>query len=74
MLLYLQVAAAGNIVTGGQLYMQSMQKTFSLSVSRDMIPEAHLVVWYVFKGEVVADSINFYVNGTRMNSVSQKVF
>jgi len=66
--IYFLVASAGNIITGGMLFMQSQQKTFSLSVSRDMIPEAHLIVWYLHKGEIVSDSLNFYVNGTRINS------
>lgn len=51
------------------MQMQSRQKTFALSVSRDMIPEAHLVVWHIFQGEVIADAINFFVNGTRINKV-----
>ena len=49
--------------------MRSRQKTFALSVSRDMIPEAHLVMWHVYQGEVIADSFNFFVNGTRINEV-----
>ena len=51
--------------------MQSRQKTFALSVSRDMMPEAHLVVWHIYQGEVIADAINFFVNGTRINDVSK---
>ena len=57
-------------MTGGILQMQSRQKTFALSVSRDMMPEAHLVVWHIYQGEVIADAINFFVNGTRINNVS----
>ena len=53
--------------------MQSRQKTFALSVSRDMIPEAHLVVWHIYQGEVIADAINFFVNGTRINNVCFKI-
>lgn len=63
------MTAGGNIVTGGVLEMSSRQKTFSLSISRDMIPQAHVVVWHIYQGEVIADSINFFVNGTRMNPV-----
>ena len=65
-----QLTSGGDLVTGGILQMQSRQKTFALSVSRDMMPEAHLVVWHIYQGEVIADAINFFVNGTRINNVS----
>ena len=45
--------------------MTSQQKTFSIALSRDMIPEAHIIVWHIYKGEVIADSLNFFVNGTK---------
>ncbi len=64
------VTSSGNIVTGGEFQMFSRQKTFSIALSRDMIPEAHIVVWHIQKGEVIADSLNFFVNGTRINNVS----
>ena len=56
-------------MTGGILQMKAQQKTFSVSLSRDMMPEAHIVVWHVYKGEVITDSLNFFVNGTRLNKV-----
>ncbi len=65
-----QITAGGNIVTGSVLQMTSQQKTFSIALSRDMIPEAHIVIWHIYKGEVIADSLNFFVNGTRLNAVS----
>jgi len=67
--IYYLIASGGNIVTGSSLAMTSRQKTFSISLSRDMIPEARIVVWHIFKGEVIVDSLNFFVNGTRMNEV-----
>ena len=54
--------------------MYSRQKTFSIGLSRDMIPEAHIVVWHIFKSEVIADSLNFFVNGTRLNNVRTFAF
>lgn len=48
----------------------SKQKTFSIALSRDMIPEAHIVVWHIYQDEVISDSMNFFVNGTRINKVS----
>ena len=64
-----QITAGGNIVSGDSLEMTTRQKTFSLALSRDMIPEAHIVVWHVYQDEVIADSMNFFVNGTRINKV-----
>nr|UCK81479.1 macroglobulin-complement related protein-like 1 [Arenicola marina] len=63
------VTAAGNIITGDSMEMQGRQKTFSLGLSRDMMPEAHIIVWHVYGGEVIADSLNFFVNGTRINEI-----
>lgn len=67
------VTAASNIVTGGVIELYSSQKTFSIAISRDMIPEARMVVWTIYKGEVLADSLNFFVNGTRLNPVDLRV-
>ncbi|ELU16655.1 hypothetical protein CAPTEDRAFT_200949, partial [Capitella teleta] len=63
------IAAGGNIITGDSLEMSTRQKTFSVALSRDMIPQSHIVVWHVYEDEVIADSMNFYVNGTRLNEV-----
>ena len=46
------------------------QQTFAVATSREMIPEAHIIVWYVYEAEVISDSLNFFVNGTRLNPVS----
>ena len=53
-----------------QLEMLGMQKTFSVALSRDMVPSAHIVAYYMHEGEIVADSLNFFVNGTRQNPVN----
>ena len=66
-----KITAGGNIITSGSLTMTlSKQKTFSIALSRDMIPEAHIVVWHIYQDEVISDSMNFFVNGTRINKVS----
>lgn len=64
-----QITAGGNIITGDSLEMYTRQKTFSIALSRDMIPQAHIVVWHVHQDEVISDSMNFFVNGTRLNPV-----
>lgn len=71
---YYVITAGGNIVTSGSLMMTlSRQKTFSLALSRDMMPEAHIVVWHIFQDEVISDSMNFFINGTRINKVKMGI-
>ena len=53
--------------------MTGTQKTFSVALSRDMVPSAHIVVYYVDMDEVVADSLNFFVNGSGLNPVSKTI-
>ena len=65
----LQIVAGGNIVLVNFLEMTSLQKTFSVALSRDMVPSSRLVAYYIINGEVVADALNFHVNGTIMNEV-----
>ena len=62
--------SAGNIILGSQLAMMGYQKTFSVALSRDMVPSSHIVVYCVNRGEVIADTLHFYVNGTGENPVS----
>ena len=65
-----QIVAGGNIIAANQLEMTGMQKTFSVALSRDMVPSARIVAYYMHQGEILADSLNFFVNGTRQNPVS----
>ncbi|KAL3859107.1 hypothetical protein ACJMK2_009340 [Sinanodonta woodiana] len=69
---YYQVVASGNILIGDELEMISRYKTFAIALSRDMIPMARMVVYYLESTleEVVVDSLNFFVNGTRSNVVN----
>ena len=57
-------------MVGNMLEMHSRQKTFSVALSRDMVPSARIVAYAVHESEVVADALNFFVNGTRQNPVS----
>lgn len=34
-----------------------------------MVPSSRLLAYYVINGEVVADALNFHVNGTILNEV-----
>ncbi|XP_064641488.1 CD109 antigen-like isoform X2 [Lineus longissimus] len=67
---YYQIVAAGRIVVADRLAMTARQKTFSVALSRDMIPKARVVAYYIRPDrEVVADALNFFVNGTRLYDV-----
>ena len=68
--LYLQIISKGNIVVGNMLQMSGTQKTFSVALSREMVPNSRIIAWYIKEGEVVADSLIFFVNGTRLNEVT----
>ncbi len=55
------------------IYMKSQQKTFSVALSREMVPNARILVYCIASdGEVLADALNFFIHGIRSNSVSQK--
>ncbi len=46
--------------------MKSRQKTFSIALSRSMVPNARILVYCVTPdGEVLTDSLNFHVHGFR---------
>ncbi|KAK2182230.1 hypothetical protein NP493_362g02042 [Ridgeia piscesae] len=71
--LYYVIVAGGNIVVANRLDMKVKQKTFSVAMSRDMVPSARLLAYYIYDGEVVSDCLNFFVNGTRQNTVKVRV-
>jgi hypothetical protein len=65
-----KVVSQGNIVIGDELEMTSRQKTFAVALSREMVPTARLVVYFLRQPEeIVTDVLNFFVNGTRQNEV-----
>ncbi len=65
----LQIVGAGTILLGNTLRMSSQQKTFSVALSRQMSPFARIIVYFMQGGEVVTDSLNFYVRDTRLFKV-----
>ncbi|KAL8613871.1 hypothetical protein ACOMHN_032861 [Nucella lapillus] len=68
--IFYQVVAQGNIVIGDELEMTSKQKTFAVALSRQMVPTARIVVYYIHHPEeIVTDVLNFFVNGTRLHEV-----
>ena len=59
-----------NIVLQNTISMTSRQVTFALALSRDMAPEARIVVFTrIGRGEVLADSLQFHVH----DDVSEEV-
>ncbi|CAH1782654.1 unnamed protein product [Owenia fusiformis] len=67
--IYYHIVCSGNIIVSNQLHMTSLLKTISVAISRDMMPSARMVVYFIKKGEVVADSMSFYVEGTALHEV-----
>ncbi|CAG5133426.1 unnamed protein product, partial [Candidula unifasciata] len=68
--IYYQIVSQSNILIGDELEMTSIQKTFAIALSREMVPNARLVVYFIRQPEeVVMDVLNFFVNGTRQNQV-----
>ena len=57
-------------MVGNHVDMDSRQKTFGIALSRDMVPSARILAYFVYNSEIIADSLNFFVNGTRINKVS----
>ena len=68
--IYYLIVSKGNIIVGNALEMNALQKTFSIALSRDMVPSARIVAYCISNGEVVADGLNFFVNGSMLNEVS----
>lgn len=71
--IYYQIVAGGNIQTSNSLEMSSQQKTFSVALSRDMVPSSRIITYFLYNGEIIADSLNFFVNGSVMNPVSVRL-
>lgn len=69
--IYYEVVASGNVLIGDELEMASRHKTFAIALSREMVPTARIVVYYLQMSpeEMVVDTLNFFVNGTRSNPV-----
>jgi hypothetical protein len=60
---------------GEELEMTSHRKSFTVALSRDMVPTARVVVYYVSgqPEEIVVDSLTFFVDGTDNNKVRSAV-
>ena len=61
--------ADGAVASTNHFSMISRQKTFSLAMSRSFAPEARLVAYCVSDGEIIADSLTFYVNDSALTEV-----
>lgn len=68
---YYHIVSSSRIVYTDVLDMNNRQKTFDVALTRDMVPSAHIIAYYVkYDGELVADSYNFHVNAS---SIQNKV-
>lgn len=55
---------------GSKLVMNARQKTFAVALSRQMAPAAHILAYCIMDGEVIMDSIAFFVRDTNLMQVS----
>ncbi|ELT94762.1 hypothetical protein CAPTEDRAFT_205314 [Capitella teleta] len=63
-----KIVAGGNILLGSSLVMNTRQKTFSVAVSHEMAPTAKIVAYCVTNGEIVVDSLSFFVQDKRLTT------
>ena len=69
--LFVQITSGGQLLTADTIYMQSTQKTFSIALSRKMVPSARILVYCITPGgEVLADALSFHIDGIRTDGVS----
>ena len=62
--------SSGNIKVTNILFMSSTEKTFSVALSRDMVPSARILVYCLLAdGEILTDSLHFHVDGVLNNKV-----
>lgn len=70
------MVSGGNIIVGEELEMISRRKTFSVALSKEMIPTARIAVYYISgqPEEIVMDTLTFHVDGTKSNAVSKQIY
>ncbi|XP_069113947.1 CD109 antigen-like [Argopecten irradians] len=73
--IYYQIVAGSNIIVGEELEMMSRRKTFSIALSKEMVPTARIVVYYVSgqPEEIVIDTLTFSIDGMKSNQVGAKI-
>nr|UCK81481.1 macroglobulin-complement related protein-like 3 [Arenicola marina] len=64
------ISAGGNVLLGSLLTMNSQQKTFAVALSRQMAPRARIMVYTVEAGEILMDTLNFFVRDSRLYNAS----
>nr|UCK81480.1 macroglobulin-complement related protein-like 2 [Arenicola marina] len=64
------VTANNEVQIANQLTMNSQQKTFSVALSRSMVPRAHVVVYAMVEGEVIMDGMTFFVRDSKITNAS----
>ena len=62
--------SGGTVVMTDNIVMNTKQKTLSVAISRGMAPVGRIVVYCMSRGEIITDSLNFYVRDSRLETVS----
>ena len=64
-----QVTAGNDTIVAGTIDMGSREQGFELNITKDMVPEATLLVWYIYQGELVADAVRLPLDEMAMDQV-----
>ncbi|CUT99038.1 cd109 antigen [Echinococcus multilocularis] len=70
------VTAGGNIITSDRISMRSMVtfRSFSIAISKAMAPTCRILAFCIKNdGEILADSLTFFTNYSRINNVQIQV-
>ena len=49
--------------------MNTQQKTFAVALSREMAPSARILAYCIVNGEIVMDSLSFFIRDSRLKQV-----
>jgi hypothetical protein len=66
-----QLMSKGQIMLTNTMDVYSKQKTFSIALSRTMLPAARIIVYTFVNEYALMDSMNFHIKDTKLTSVSR---
>jgi len=64
-----QITAGGSVLLNSKILMTSLQKTFAVALSRRMAPSAHIFLYCIVHGEIVVESLSFFVRDSKLKQV-----
>ena len=64
----------GQIEIVNTLEMYSKQKTFSIALSRQLLPSARIIVYTMVNDHVLMDSMNIHIKDSKLTEVTISLF